>query len=141
MIQHNLLAASKLYLNIGFAALGGLLGITALEAEQTASKMIAEERLTGEKTVVFSSQKKIYQHVLFCRSYRSDRQDHLLSDRCVLADLVGPAHSDCVRRGQRNHRAACAQVSAIRLKNCNSRMKRDMIHFKRTILARSFFFF
>jgi COP9 signalosome complex subunit 4 len=49
VIQHNLLAASKLYLNIGFAALGGLLGITALEAEQTASKMIAEERLLGKK--------------------------------------------------------------------------------------------
>merc|ERR1711991_1067259 len=47
VIQHNLLAASKLYNNIGFEALGGLLGITALEAEQTASKMIAEERLTG----------------------------------------------------------------------------------------------
>ena len=45
VIQHNLLAASKLYNNIGFEALGGLLGITALDAEQTASKMIAEERL------------------------------------------------------------------------------------------------
>ncbi len=33
VVQHNLLAASKLYNNIGFAALGGLLGITALEAE------------------------------------------------------------------------------------------------------------
>ena len=48
VIQHNLLAASKLYNNIGFEALGGLLGITALEAEQTASKMIAEERLAGQ---------------------------------------------------------------------------------------------
>jgi len=58
VVQHNLLAASKLYNNIGFAALGGLLGITALEAEQTASKMIAEERLRGridqiEKIIYF----------------------------------------------------------------------------------------
>ena len=47
VIQQNLLAASRLYNNIGFKELGGLLGVTTLEAEQTASKMIAEKRLNG----------------------------------------------------------------------------------------------
>jgi len=60
VIQHNLLAASKLYNNIGFEALGGLLGISTLDAEQTASKMIAEERLLGridqiEKIIYFET--------------------------------------------------------------------------------------
>lgn len=64
VIQHNLLAASKLYNNIGFAALGGLLGISALDAEQTASKMIAEERLKGridqiDKIIYFETESSL----------------------------------------------------------------------------------
>lgn len=47
IIQHNLLAASKLYYNITFEELGTLLGITAEKAEHIAATMIAEDRMKG----------------------------------------------------------------------------------------------
>eukprot|EP00727_Mastigamoeba_balamuthi_P006457 m51a1_g2431 putative proteasome component region pci domain-containing protein (512) ;mRNA; f:840161-842623 len=47
VVQHNLLAASRLYHNVGFDELGRLLGISPDEAERVAAKMIAEERLAG----------------------------------------------------------------------------------------------
>lgn len=46
-VQHNLLAASKLYNNITFAGLGVLLEVEPAKAERIASKMISEGRLTG----------------------------------------------------------------------------------------------
>jgi len=45
--EHNLLSASKLYINISFAELGILLDISAEKAEKVASKMMAEDRLRG----------------------------------------------------------------------------------------------
>jgi len=47
VIEHNLLAASKLYNNITFEGLGALLEIPAEKAERVASKMITEGRMEG----------------------------------------------------------------------------------------------
>eukprot|EP00092_Neocalanus_flemingeri_P024797 GFUD01026887.1.p1 GENE.GFUD01026887.1~~GFUD01026887.1.p1 ORF type:complete len:429 (+),score=158.24 GFUD01026887.1:70-1287(+) len=47
VIEHNLLAASKLYNNITFEGLGALLEIAPNKAERIASRMITEERMHG----------------------------------------------------------------------------------------------
>lgn len=47
MMQHNLLAASKLYNNILVEELGSLLGVTPERAEQVAADMMQEGRLQG----------------------------------------------------------------------------------------------
>uniref|UniRef100_A0A914W8V8 COP9 signalosome complex subunit 4 n=1 Tax=Plectus sambesii TaxID=2011161 RepID=A0A914W8V8_9BILA len=47
VIEHNLLAASKLYNNISFAELGNLLNISPERAEKVASQMITEGRMEG----------------------------------------------------------------------------------------------
>jgi COP9 signalosome complex subunit 4 len=47
VIEHNLLAASKLYKNIGFKQLGALLGVDAAQAENIASMMISDGRMKG----------------------------------------------------------------------------------------------
>jgi len=60
VVEHNLLAASKLYNNITLEGLGLLLEIPAEKAERIASKMISEGRMQGhidqiETTVHFES--------------------------------------------------------------------------------------
>ncbi|KAI1817769.1 hypothetical protein GGS20DRAFT_530736 [Poronia punctata] len=47
VVEHNLLGASRLYSNIGFDALGALLGLDAARAEDTTAKMIEQGRLVG----------------------------------------------------------------------------------------------
>lgn len=47
IIEHNLLAVSKLYNNIKFKELGNLFDISADKAEKIASQMISEERMNG----------------------------------------------------------------------------------------------
>lgn len=47
VIEHNLLAASKLYNNVRFNELGTLFEISPDKAERIASQMISEERMTG----------------------------------------------------------------------------------------------
>ncbi|KAK2596179.1 hypothetical protein QQS21_006384 [Conoideocrella luteorostrata] len=47
VVEHNLLGASRLYNNIGFEALGSLLGLDADKAEETAARMIEQGRLVG----------------------------------------------------------------------------------------------
>jgi len=47
VVEHNLLGASRLYCNIGFDALGLLLGLDGDKAEDTTAKMIEQGRLTG----------------------------------------------------------------------------------------------
>lgn len=47
VIEHNLSAASKLYHNITFKALGRLLSVTEARAEEIATKMIQENRIKG----------------------------------------------------------------------------------------------
>ncbi|TPX37109.1 hypothetical protein SmJEL517_g00901 [Synchytrium microbalum] len=58
VIEHNLLSASKLYNNIHFWELGSLLNISGDKAEEIASRMIGEGRMTGridqiEKLIYF----------------------------------------------------------------------------------------
>ena len=48
VIEHNLLSASKLYNNIAVTELGQLLGVDPQLAEETAAKMIGEERMEGK---------------------------------------------------------------------------------------------
>jgi COP9 signalosome complex subunit 4 len=48
MFEHNLLAASRLYANIGFGPLGELLGIDQERAEEMTAKMIEQGRLGGK---------------------------------------------------------------------------------------------
>ena len=47
VLEHNVVACSKLYNNISFQQLGTLLDITPFEAEKICSKMIGEKRLAG----------------------------------------------------------------------------------------------
>ncbi|GAB1311444.1 COP9/signalosome complex subunit Csn4 [Madurella fahalii] len=47
VVEHNLLSASRLYLNIGFDELGLLLGLDGSKAEDTTAKMIEQGRLSG----------------------------------------------------------------------------------------------
>ena len=47
VIEHNLLAASRLYNNIGVAELGVLLDLEAEKAEEYASRMLEQGRVTG----------------------------------------------------------------------------------------------
>ena len=47
VVEHNLLGASRLYANIGFDALGLLLGLAGDKAEETTARMIEQGRLVG----------------------------------------------------------------------------------------------
>ena len=47
VIEHNMLATSKLYANISFDELGALLGIDSSKAERMAASMLMEKRLGG----------------------------------------------------------------------------------------------
>ena len=47
VVEHNLLAASRLYANIGFDELGVLLGLPGDRAEETTARMIEQGRLLG----------------------------------------------------------------------------------------------
>lgn len=47
VVEHNLLGASRLYSNIGFDALGHLLGLDGDKAEDTTARMIEQGRLAG----------------------------------------------------------------------------------------------
>jgi len=47
VVEHNLLGASRLYSNIGFDALGILLGLDGDKAEETTARMIEQGRLVG----------------------------------------------------------------------------------------------
>lgn len=47
VVEHNLRAASRLYTNIGFDALGLLLGLEGGRAEETTARMIEQGRLVG----------------------------------------------------------------------------------------------
>jgi len=61
VIEHNLLASSKVYNNIRFEDLGNLLGIAPEQAERVAATMITEDRLQGsidqiQRLIHFKSQ-------------------------------------------------------------------------------------
>ncbi|PSR75140.1 hypothetical protein BD289DRAFT_399529 [Coniella lustricola] len=48
MVEHNLLAASRVYVNIDFDSLGTVLGLDPAKAEDTTAKMIEQGRLRGK---------------------------------------------------------------------------------------------
>ena len=64
MIEHNLAAASKLYMNIYSEELGQLLGTSAERAERVAARMIAEERLQVVSSWCLESYTVCSYHVL-----------------------------------------------------------------------------
>jgi len=95
VIQHNLLAASKLYNNITFTGLGALLEIPPEKAERTASKMITEDRLKGnidqiESTVHFESRETL------------DSWDKQIQSLCFqvnsVIDKIGAAQPDWMNK-------------------------------------------
>lgn len=47
IIEHNIMSASKLYNNVRFTELGGLLEISPERAERITSQMITENRMSG----------------------------------------------------------------------------------------------
>lgn len=47
VLEHNMLATTQIYINISFDQLGSLLGVSAIEAEGIASRMILEKRMEG----------------------------------------------------------------------------------------------
>jgi COP9 signalosome complex subunit 4 len=60
VIEHNLLATSKLYDNISLSALGNILGVDKEKAEVYAERMVQQERLTAkidqiDETIFFQS--------------------------------------------------------------------------------------
>ena len=67
VIEHNLLSASKLYVNISFDELGALLGVSAENAEKFASQMISEVSFSFSKC--FPSQ-------VFCKYRNRYRQSN-----------------------------------------------------------------
>lgn len=61
IVDHNLMAAARVYSTITFDSLGQLLGIDAKRAERTAAKMITEHRLAAtidhiDSTLVFTAE-------------------------------------------------------------------------------------
>ncbi|KAF2459941.1 COP9 signalosome-like protein complex subunit 4 [Lineolata rhizophorae] len=61
VVEHNLLAVSKLYANIGFDGLGVLLNVDAARAESYAAQMIEQGRLAGhidqiDRLIVFEGE-------------------------------------------------------------------------------------
>lgn len=66
MVEHNLLAASRLYVNIDLDALGVLLGLDGKRAEDTTARMIEQRRLDGhidqiDRCVWFDSSRTVTQ--------------------------------------------------------------------------------
>ena len=47
VMEHNVFAASRVYANISFTALGALLGVDARRAEKIAARMVNEHRLAA----------------------------------------------------------------------------------------------
>uniref|UniRef100_A0A914N075 COP9 signalosome complex subunit 4 n=1 Tax=Meloidogyne incognita TaxID=6306 RepID=A0A914N075_MELIC len=48
VVEHNFLAASRLYSNISFDGLGQLLGVSSKKAEKIASQMISSDKVHGK---------------------------------------------------------------------------------------------
>jgi len=97
MREHNLLAASHVYTSIAFDQLGTLLGMPSSEAEQLASKMIAEGRLHG----TIDQMKQL----LFFKSDSSntiDDWDARIESTCnavnEIVDLITRRHPDWVTK-------------------------------------------
>jgi COP9 signalosome complex subunit 4 len=95
VIEHNLLAASRLYNNITFSGLGALLEIPAEKAERIASKMITEERLVGHIDQIDSTLHFETKHVL--ESWDKQIQALCFQVNNVL-DKIGAVEPDWVNK-------------------------------------------
>uniref|UniRef100_A0A915DBQ1 COP9 signalosome complex subunit 4 n=1 Tax=Ditylenchus dipsaci TaxID=166011 RepID=A0A915DBQ1_9BILA len=95
VIEHNMLATSKLYDNISFEGLGELLGISAVNAEKIATKMISSERLKG-------SIDQLEGVVFFEVSNPLDEWDKGIASICELVNSVSERITtkfpECLRR-------------------------------------------
>ena len=81
VIEHNLLAASKLYNNITLSGLGLLLEIPPEKAERIASRMITEERMVGHIDQIDSV-------VHFERRQMLDTWDKQIQSLCVQVNSI-----------------------------------------------------
>jgi len=81
VIEHNLLAASKLYNNITLSGLGLLLEIPPEKAERIASRMITEERMVGHIDQIDSV-------VHFERRQILDSWDKQIQSLCVQVNTI-----------------------------------------------------
>lgn len=85
VVEHNLLAASRLYTNIRFTELGVLLGISAAKAETTAARMIYENRMKASIDQV----EGILEFSLNAKTQQIERWDAHVASLCSAVD-------DCV---------------------------------------------
>lgn len=96
VLQHNLLAASRLYNNIYFEGLGQLLGVAPEKAERIASKMVAEKRLLASSQAAARC----------CDPAAFENEEAVLRLQCMLQWLG--VEIRCQYNGGRNsHSAAC----------------------------------
>ncbi|ROW01416.1 hypothetical protein VPNG_07622 [Cytospora leucostoma] len=88
MVEHNLLAASRLYTNIDLDALGGLLGLDGEKAEDTTAKMIEQGRLAGKIDQI--------DRCIWFEDPQSIRQwdDHVLGVAEEVEHVVGQLHKE-----------------------------------------------
>jgi len=95
VVEHNLLAASKLYNNITFTGLGQLLEIPPKKAERIASKMITEGRLQGHIDQIDST-------VHFETKETLDSWDKQIQSLCFqvnsVIDKIGAAEPDWMNK-------------------------------------------
>eukprot|EP00123_Amoebidium_parasiticum_P014127 comp22346_c0_seq1/m.33253 comp22346_c0_seq1/g.33253 ORF comp22346_c0_seq1/g.33253 comp22346_c0_seq1/m.33253 type:complete len:402 (-) comp22346_c0_seq1:277-1482(-) len=91
VVEHNMLAASKLYKNITFTELGALLEIPPEQAESIASQMVSEERMKG-------SIDQIEGVVRFESANQREKWDQQIQDACnqvnKIIDRIAAAHPD-----------------------------------------------
>lgn len=91
VIEHNLLSASKLYVNISFDELGALLGVSAENAEKFASQMISEERMDG-------SIDQLARFVHFETSSQISQWDNQIKQVCTqvndILNKIGTSHPE-----------------------------------------------
>uniref|UniRef100_A0A1I8BYM7 COP9 signalosome complex subunit 4 n=1 Tax=Meloidogyne hapla TaxID=6305 RepID=A0A1I8BYM7_MELHA len=82
VLEHNFLAASRLYSNISFDGLGQLLGVSTKKAEKIASQMISTDKVHGkinqlDSTVSFESKDSF-----------NDRSDSQIISICELTNSI-----------------------------------------------------
>eukprot|EP00177_Eucheuma_denticulatum_P003706 GFKZ01006707.1.p1 GENE.GFKZ01006707.1~~GFKZ01006707.1.p1 ORF type:complete len:421 (+),score=65.05 GFKZ01006707.1:269-1531(+) len=85
VLEHNLLAASRLYMNIHFTELGVLLGIPASKAEKIAAAMIYEKRMNATIDQV----EGMLEFSAMAPSHEIERWDGHIANLCSAVD-------DCV---------------------------------------------
>ena len=93
-MEHNLLVASKLYLNISFSQLGELLGISSDRAEQVAAAMIQEKRLNASIDQI--------DNLIIFKKFKLERWDESIGALCreldILVDKISNQHPQFVKQ-------------------------------------------